>query len=57
MNWPSNANTPEYNDAKYDFKHSSNGVTQDAIAMSNFLRKQDPESNNSECIQIVAWDN
>ncbi|KAG6858504.1 hypothetical protein C0991_002597, partial [Blastosporella zonata] len=40
-----------------DFKHSSNSVTQDAIATSNFLRKQDPESNNSECIQIVPWDN
>ncbi|KAG6864035.1 hypothetical protein C0991_000887 [Blastosporella zonata] len=54
---PSKANTPGYNGTKYNFKHSSNGVTQDMIAMSNFLCKQDPESNNLECIQIVAWDN
>ncbi|KAG6849082.1 hypothetical protein C0991_012154, partial [Blastosporella zonata] len=57
INWPSKANAPGYNGVKYNFKHSSNGVTQDAIATSNFLRKQDPESNNSECIRIVPWDN
>ncbi|KAG6863445.1 hypothetical protein C0991_005742, partial [Blastosporella zonata] len=57
INWPSKANTLEYNSAKYNFKHSSNGVTRDTIAMSNFLCKQDPESNNLECIWIVASDN